>query len=423
MGLLNRLGLMLRQQQSLERPTVPLSGASLLAAFGAIPSASGTYVSPSNALQIAAVYACVRVISETIATLPVHVYRRVARGHELVPNHPAARLLDVGPNDEMSRVDLFETLTGHALLWGNGYAEVNRSADGALVSIWPLRPDQTHAERNSRNALVYVSTDAAGQPRRRRSDRILHIRGLSFDGLVGYSPIALARETLGVAKATELYGARFFANDSRPGGVLQMDGQLSPDAIDRLKATWEAAHSNQLGNSHRVAVLENGLTWQSIGMPNDDAQWLETRKYTRSEIAGIYRVPAHLINDLDKATFSNIEQQSLDFSKFCITPWCVRIEEALNRTLFTESERGRLEVKFNMNGLERGDLASRTQAYAVFRQNGLMTANEIRALEDLNPIEGGDELLVNGNMIPIQDAGQQDSAPAPSAPPPEEVPA
>jgi HK97 family phage portal protein len=147
-------------------------------------------------------------------------------------------------------------------------------------------------------------------------------------------------------------------------------------------------------------------------MPNDDAQWLETRKYTRSEIAGIYRVPAHMINDLDKATFSNIEQQSLDFSKFCITPWCVRIEEALNRTLFTDAERGRFEVKFNLNGLERGDLASRTQAYATARQNGWMTANEIRALEDLNPIDGGDELLINGNMVPI------DQAMAPPLPPP-----
>ena len=266
--------------------------------------------------------------------------------------------------------------------------------------------------RNSRNALVYESTDDAGQPKRRRSDRVLHIRGLSFDGLLGYSPVGLARETLGMAKATENYGARFFANDSRPGGVLQLDGQLSPDAIDRLKMSWETAHSNAMGNSHRVAVLENGLKWQSIGMPNDDAQWLETRKYTRSEIAGIYRVPAHLINDLDKATFSNIEHLGLEFAKHCIRPWCVRIEEALNRTLFTESERGRLEVKFNLNGLERGDLASRTQAYAVFRQNGLMTANEIRALEDLNPIEGGDELLVNGNMIPIEQAGAEPEPPA-----------
>jgi HK97 family phage portal protein len=405
------LSWLLRTQPTIESPARPLTGAALLAAFGAVPSASGQYVGPSNALQIAAVYSCVRVISETISTLPVHVYRRVKRGHELVTDHPAAKLLDQGPNDEMSRVDLFETLVGHVLLWGNGYAEVNRSAvDGSLMSIWPLAPDRTSPIRNSRNALVYQSVADDGSTTKRRADRVLHIRGLSFDGLRGYSPVGLARESLGMAKATEFYGARFFANDSRPGGVLQMDGQLSPDAIERLKATWETAHSGV--NSNRVAVLENGLTWQSIGMPNDDAQWLETRKYTRSEIAGIYRVPAHMINDLDKATFSNIEQQSLDFSKFCITPWCVRIEEALNRTLFTDAERGRFEVKFNLNGLERGDLASRTQAYATARQNGWMTANEIRALEDLNPIDGGDELLINGNMVPI------DQAMAPPLPPP-----
>jgi len=304
------------------------------------------------------------------------------------------------------------------LLWGNGYAEIQRSADGSLVSIWPLRPDRTTPVRNSRNALVYVSTDEDGQPRRRRSDRVLHLRGLSFDGLVGYTPVALARESLGMAKATETYGARFFANDSRPGGVLQLDGQLSPDAIDRLKASWEAAHSAVSGNSHRVAVLENGLKWQSIGMPNDDAQWLETRKYTRSEIAGIFRVPAHLINDLEKATFSNIEQQGLEFATLCISPWCVRIEKALNRSLFTTAEQGRLFVKFNLGGLVRGDIMSRFSAYATARQNGWMTANEIRELEDMNPAEGGDELLVNGNMVPIDQAGEQKSAPqsAPTAP-------
>jgi HK97 family phage portal protein len=401
-------------RQSLERPTTPLSGAALLAAFGAIPSASGRYVSPQNAMQIATVYACVRVIAETIGTLPIHVYRRLPRGRELVTTHRAAYLLDVGPNDEMSPVDLFETLTGHVLLWGNSFADVQRSpVDGSLREIWPLRPDRTTPVRNSRNALVYQTIDDAGQPTRRRSDRILHIRGLSFDGLIGYAPVALARETLGMAAATADYGARFFANDSRPGGVLQLDGQLSPDAIDRLRASWEAAHSAVAGNSHKVAVLENGLKWQSIGMPNDDAQWLETRKYTRSEIAGLFRVPAHIINDLDKATFSNVEQLGQEFATLCIAPWAVRIEKALNKTLFTEAERGYLFVRFNLGGLVRGDIMSRYQAYATARQNGWMTANEIRELEDMNPADGGDELLVNGNMIPITEAGAAAAAATP----------
>jgi HK97 family phage portal protein len=414
-------------RQSLERPTTPLSGAALLSAFGAIPSASGKYVTPQNAMQIATVYACVRVIAETIGTLPVHVYQRIPRGRELVTNHPAAKLLDQGPNDEMSPVDLFETLTGHVLLWGNAFAEVNRSpVDGSLREIWPLRPDRTTLVRNSRNALVYQSIDDSGQPTRRRSDRILHIRGLSFDGLIGYAPVTLARETLGMAAATADYGARFFANDSRPGGVLQMDGQLSPDAIDRLRASWESAHSTLYGNAHKVAVLENGLTWQAIGMPNDDAQWLETRKYTRSEIAGLFRVPAHVINDLDKATFSNVEQLGQEFATLCIAPWAVRIEKALNKTLFTEGERGNLFVRFNLGGLVRGDIMSRYQAYASARQNGWMTANEIRELEDMNPADGGDELLVNGNMIPITQAGVEPAvtpAPALAAPAGEEVPA
>jgi HK97 family phage portal protein len=194
--------------------------------------------------------------------------------------------------------------------------------------------------------------------------------------------------------------------------VLQLEGQLSTDAIERLRASWETAHSNISGNSHRVAVLENGLKWQSIGMPNDDAQWLETRKYTRSEIAGLFRVPAHLINDLDRATFSNVEHLGQEFATLCIAPWAVRIEKALNRTLFTEAERGQYFVKFNLGGLVRGDILSRFNAYATARQNGWMTANEIRELEDMNPAEGGDELLVNGNMIPIDQAGAEPEPPA-----------
>jgi HK97 family phage portal protein len=403
--------------RNIERPTIPLTGAALLAAFGATPTASGRFVAPSTALQISAVYSCVNVIAETIATLPVHVYRRLPAGRELVTDHPVAVRLDQGPNDEMSTVDWLEALVGHVLLWGNGYNDVRRSPlDGSLQSIELLRPDRTNPVHNARNALVYESTDDQGQPVRRRADRVAHIRGLSFDGLRGYSPIKLARESLGIAKATEEYGARFFANDSRPGGVLQMDGTLSEEGIKRLKTSWETAHSGLTGNAHRVAVLENGLKWQSIGMPNDDAQWLETRKFTRSEIAGMYRVPAHLINDLDRATFSNVEHLGQEFATLCISPWCVRIENAFNRSLFTESERGRLFVKFNLGGLVRGDIKSRYAAYAVGRQNGWLTANEIRELEDLNPVDGGDELLVNGNMVPIDEAGQQKQAPQPAPP-------
>jgi HK97 family phage portal protein len=403
-------------RQSLERPTTPLSGAALLSAFGAIPSASGRYVSPKNALRIATVYACVRVIAETIATLPLHVYRELpGGGSERVFDHSVAVCFGrKGPNREMSRVDYFEALVGHVLLWGNGYSSVQRSlVDGRITSLSLLRPDRTTLVRNSRGVLVYQTVDELGQPTLRRYDRVLHVRTLSDDGLTGYSPIALARETLGMAAATADYGARFFANDSRPGGVLATDGQLSSDAIDRLRASWEAAHSAVAGNSHKVAVLENGLKWQSIGMPNDDAQWLETRKYTRSEIAGLFRVPAHLINDLDKATFSNIEQLGLEFSTLCIGPWCARIEAEINQTLFTEAEQETLYVKFNMGGLIRGDIASRFQAYATARQNGWMTANEIRELEELNPVEGGDELLVNGNRIPIQEAGAAAAAATP----------
>lgn len=418
MGILSNLF----QTRQLERPTTPLTGAALLQAFGAIPTASGAYVSPSTAMQLTAVYACVRVISQAIATLPLHVYReRASGGSDVVRDHPVARCFGRrGPNPEMTKVNYLQALIANTLLWGNGFSEVQRSPiDGGVSRLRVLPSARTSQVRNSRNVLVYQTLDEAGAPTMRRFDRVLHIRTTSEVGLDGYSPIAQNRETLGMARATADYGARFFANSSRPDGVLQLDGQLSEDGITRLKASWEAAHSNVAGQSHRVAVLENGLKWQSIGMPNDDAQWLETRKYTRSEIASIYGVPAHLINDLENATFSNVEHLGLEFVTQCIRPWCENIEAAMNQTLFTEAEQETLYVKFNVAGLVRGDIASRYAAYAVGRQNGWITANEIRELEEMNPIDGGDDLLVNGNMKPLQDVGREANPP----PAPQSVPA
>ena len=407
------------QTRSLERPTTPLTGAALLAAFGGAPTASGAYVSPSTAMQLTAVYACVRVISQAISTLPVHVYReRAAGGSDVVRDHPVARLFGRrGPNPEMTKVNYLQALIANTLLWGNGFSDVQRSPiDGSVSRLRVLPSARTSQVRNSRNVLVYQTLDEYGVPTMRRFDRVLHIRTTSEVGLDGYSPIAQNRETLGMAKSTADYGARFFANGARPGGVLQLDGQLSEDGINRLRTSWEAAHSVGAGQAHKVAILENGLKWQSVGMPNDDAQWLDTRKYTRSEIASIYGVPAHLINDLEKATFSNVEHLGLEFVTQCIRPWCENIEAAMNQTLFTEAEQETLYIKFNVAGLARGDLASRYAAYATGRQNGWLTANEIRELEEMNPIDGGDELLINGNMKPIQDAGLE-PAPAPQSVP------
>ncbi len=386
-------------KRNVENPAMPLTAQMLADILSGPPSASGQHVSPSNALQISTVFACVRVISETLATLPLHTYRRLERGRALAMEHPVYPLLLDGPNPEMTSVELIECLCAHVLIHGNAYCEIVRNGAGQVKALWPLLPHQTKPTRNARNELVYETALPDGTTARLRAERVLHIRGLSPDGLVGYSPIALQREALGLALAAQDYGARFFSNDSRPGGVLEVPIKLSPEALERLKATWEARHT--LTNAHRVAILEQGMKWHQIGLAPEDAQFLETRKFQRSEIAGIFRVPPHLIGDLEHATFSNIEESNIDFARSCISPWAVRFEKTINKALFTEQERSRHFVKFSLQALLRGDMQSRYGAYAIGRQNGWLTANEIRELEDMNPIEGGDELLANGNLMAV----------------------
>jgi HK97 family phage portal protein len=405
------------ERSSLERPTVPLTGAALVAAVSGPPTSSGQVVTPANALQISTVYACVRVIAETVASLPLHVYKRVPGGRQMV-NHSLNALFDGNVNDAMTFVNYLEALLAHVLLWGNGYGEIDWTPDGRVGGLTLLAPDRTQALRNSRGTLVYQTTFPGSQDaQRRRADRILHLHGLAFDGITGYSPIHLQREALGLAAAAEKFGAKFFGNGSLPGGVLQTDQQLTDDVLQRLKVSWEQAHSGE--NQHRVAILEEGLKWAQTTIPPEDAQFLETRKFQRTEIAAIFRVPPHKVGELERATFSNIEQQDLEFEKNTITPWCVRLEKAINHSLLTEEEQAAgYFVKFSLNALVRGDLKSRYDAYAVGRQNGWLTANEIRTLEDMNPRPEGDALLVNGNMVALGADGAPPAKPTPTPPKP-----
>lgn len=395
------------KRASPEVPATPITAQLLSDTLSGPESATGARINPSTAMQISTVFACVKVISETLATLPLHTYRRLPRGRELAPEHPVYDLLLNAPNPEMTSVELIETLCAHVLLYGNAYCEVVRNGAGQVKALWPLLPHQTHPARNARNELVYETRLPDGSTARLRAERVLHIRGLGYDGLVGYSPIALHREALGLAVAAQEFGARFFSNDSRPGGILVHPGKLSQEAANRLKLSWEAAHAG-LANKHRVAILEEGMKWEAIGIPPEDAQYLQLREFQRTEIAAIFRVPPHKIGDLSRATFSNIEQQDIDFAKSTISPWAVRFEKAINKTLFTEEERRTYFVKFSLQALLRGDMQSRYNAYAIARQNGWMTANEIRELEDMNPIEGGDVILVNGNMMPVGQQGNSD---------------
>ena len=300
----------------------------------------------------------------------------------------------------------------HLLLWGNAYAQIIRNGKGEIIALYPLMPDRMAVDRDVNGQLYYEYTTSAddaptvkGSIVRLKPSDVLHIPGLGFDGLVGYSPIAMAKNAIGLAIATEEYGSKFFANGAQPSGVLEHPGTIKDP--QRIRDSWMSQFGGS-ANSNKIAVLEEGLKYTPISISPEQAQFLETRKFQINEIARIFRVPPHMVGDLEKSSFSNIEQQSLEFVKYTLEPWLVRWEQSIQRTLFSAEEKKTYFVRFNVEGLLRGDYASRMNGYAVGRQNGWMSANDIRELENLDRIpaeEGGDLYLINGNMLPLKDAG------------------
>lgn len=380
----------------------------LFEALGAVKSASGISVTPSTALQSTAVFACVRVLAETVASLPLPVYRRLAGGgKERAADHYLYPILHDLPNPELTSFEFREALMGHLALWGNAYAEIERDGAGRVRALWPLRPDKIQVVREQ-GELLYYYTLPEGTRVALKPVQVFHIRGLSGDGIVGYSPIRLAREAIGLALATEEFGARFFSNGAHPGGIVEYPSVLKDEAYERFKKSVQEAYGG-LSKSHRLMVLEQGLKYHQIGIPPEDSQFLETRKFQVNEIARIFRVPPHMVGDLERATFSNIEHQSIEFVVHTIRPWLVRWEQAIKRDLFLPGERSTFFPEFLVDGLLRGDTKSRYEAYAVGRQNGWLSADDIRELENMNPLPDGQGkiYLVNGNMIPADMAGKQ----------------
>ena len=365
-------------------------------------SSAGKSITVSTAMQVSTVYACVRVISETIASLPLHVYESTDAGSVKAVEHPLYRLLHDEPNPEMTSFVLREVMLAHLLLWGNSYCQIIRSGRNRILGLYPLLPDRMVVDRDSSGTLTYTYTTSDGKIVRLEPEEVLHIPGLGFDGVMGYSPIALEKAAVGLAIATEEFGSKFFANGARPSGILTHPNTVKDPKA--LRESWNAAYGGS-SNANRVAVIEEGMHYEPISIPNNDAQYLETRKFQVSEICRIFRVPPHLVGDLEHATFSNIEHQSISFAVHTIRPWLSRIEQSLNRALFTDKEKGHFYAQFNLDGLMRGDYKSRMEGYAIGRQNGWMSANDIRELENMNPIadeDGGNTYLVNGNMIPIK---------------------
>lgn len=405
------MGLFSKLFKARDKPKDRTTGSNYSFFFGG--TTSGKPVNEYTAMQMTAVYSCVRILAEAVAGLPLHLYKyNASGGKEKALSHPLYFVLHDEPNPEMSSFVFRETLMTHLLLWGNAYAQIIRNGKGEVIALYPLMPNRMSVDRDSSGALYYTYTrysDEAptmnGMTVTLRSSDVLHIPGLGFDGLVGYSPIAMAKNAIGMAIACEEYGAKFFANGAAPGGVLEHPGTIKDP--QKVRDSWNAAYQGS-SNSHRVAVLEEGMKYQPIGISPEQAQFLETRKFQINEIARIFRVPPHMVGDLEKSSFSNIEQQSLEFVKYTLDPWVIRWEQAISRALLRPDEKKLYFAKFNVDGLLRGDYVSRMNGYATARQNGWMSANDIRELENLDRIPpefGGDLYLINGNMTKLADAG------------------
>jgi HK97 family phage portal protein len=412
--------------QARDKPVDKAADAGYSFLFGR--TTSGKPVNERTAMQTTAVYACVRILAEAVASLPLHVYEyQDDGGKKLVHDHPLYYLLHDEPNPEMTSFVFRETLMSHLLIWGNAYAQIIRDGAGRVLGLYPLLPDKMEVQRDDRGNIYYVySRNSDENPMfkeygniKLKAEDVLHIPGLGFDGLIGYSPIAMAKNAVGMTLACEEYGASFFANGANPGGVLEHPGVLKDPS--KVRESWNSVYRG-VNNAHKIAVLEEGMKYQQIGIPPEEAQFLETRKFQINEIARLYRIPPHMVGDLDKSSFSNIEQQSLEFVKYTLDPWVIRWEQSLQRSLLLPGEKGKYFIKLNVDGLLRGDYQSRMNGYAVGRQNGWFSANDIREMENMNPIpdeEGGNLYLINGAMTKLADAGAfaktdtgQQSAPA-----------
>ncbi len=366
-------------------------------------SLSGMRVSPDAAMRLAAVYACVRILSETMASLPLVVYRpRKDGGKDRITDHWLYRVLGKRPNRFQNPFEWREMLQGHLALRGNAFCQIVANGRGEVTELIPIHPDRVRIELLKDGEYRYRVRNQAGDEMVFPRGEIWHLRGLSSDGILGLSPIELSRESLGMALAAQDYGARFFSNDAKPtGGWIEFPGSFKdPEAKRVFRESYQAAQSGS--NRGKVLVLENGMKFHEVGVTNKDAQFLELRKFQITDIARLFRVPPHMIADLDRVTFSNIEQQSLEFVMHTMTPWAERWEASIEADLMLDGDE--LEVEFDFANLMRGDAASRSAYYQSGIQNGWLTRNEVRIAENLNPIAGLDQPLRPLNMVEEEDA-------------------
>lgn len=371
-------------------------------------SKTGASVNESTALKVTAYLAAVKIISESVASLPLFLYKKDRDGgRDKAKNHSLYPILHDVSNEEMTAYTVRETIQGHACNWGNGYAHIERNGFGEVLGLYPLLPDRTTVERNKDTGKIQYKTKIDGEIFILPFADVLHIKGFGSDGLKGFNPVLHAKEAIGISLATEEFGARFFGDGANPSGIIEYPGKLKNEAIQEFKADAKANYGG-LGNSHRLMVLEEGLKFHQTTIPPEVAQFLQTRTFQISEIARVFRVPLHMLAELTHATFSNIEHQSIEFVIHTLRPWLIRWEQEIKLKLLTPSERKRgFYAEHLVDALLRGDMASRNTALATQRQNGIINANEWRAIENMNPLdkpEEGEAYLVNGNMTSIKRA-------------------
>lgn len=399
------LAALFERRASIESPSTPLSARTLANWLGGEETHSGQRIDEHKALRLSTVWACVNVLAQTVASLPLILYRRLEpRGKERATSHPLYYTMHDRPHPLMSSYVWREILQGHLATWGNAYCEIRRQGGNKIVGLWPLLPDRTWPDLAGETKRL-KTRDANGRERTIDAGRFLHVPGLGFDGIQGYSVIRMARQALGMGAATEEFGASWFGpNAARPAVVVMHPATMSEPAQRRFKESLEQNYAGP-GRQHKTLVLEEGVKLEKLTIPPNDSQFLETRRFTVEEIARFYRMQLHKIGHLDKATFSNIEQQAIEFTTDTIRPWLVRWEQELNYALLRPEERQTHFFEFLVDGLLRGDADARTKTYAAGRQWGYLSANDVREMENRNPIEGGDIYMVPLNMIPADTVG------------------
>lgn len=404
-----------RRSTPFDNPAISLnSGAAWGWLSGGRESAAGELINDVTALQITTVFSCIRVLAESVASLPVKLFTATDKGRIQELNNPLHYLLSVSPNEEMSSFTLFETLMCHLALTGNAYLQIQRASDGSALALWPLSPRLTTPVRLPNGTLAYKTTDgeSGGQSRILAAKDVIHVPLTSWDGLVGMSPIMQARQSLGLAAAAEKFGARLFANSAVPQLAITTSQTVKPEDKARMRQDWE---SLQIGsNQHRVAVLDQDLKIEKLSITPEEGQFLETRHYTRADIAALFRVPAHLVGELQKLSNSNTENMNLSFVVDTLRPYLSRIEAEITRKLLPRDQGkiSSLTVQFDVTERLRGDTAAQTAGAAVGRQWGWLSGNDVRRSMGLN--EGGPELDVYLNPMNMQNAERLLDAPAPT---------